>query len=753
VSTTDLVQKKMVYQYLCTYAQAKSDIAILCINTLQKDCNDKDPVVRGLALRSLCSLRVPNICEYALTPLQASLTHPSAYVRKTAVMCCAKLFAQDPSAIRETSIVDMLYNMLRDRDTQVVANAICALNEILRSEGGMAVNELLMKYLFNRLHEFPEWGQCVVLNVALKYKPQNEDEMFDIMNLLEDRLKHANSAVVMAATKVFLHVTEENPDLQLEVLRRLKAPMLTLMTTSSSELAYVIICHFKVLIQRAPSVYADCFKNFYCLYNDPQCVKLLKMEILTLLSTPENAAQIIAELAEYVPGDVDVTRAAITAIGKIASAVPSCVETATDTLLSFLDLNIDFVSAQTVVACRDVLRKYPERHIDVLPVLNKVLKDINESSGKAAVIWMIGEFGESIPDGPYILEGLVDTWADEADSEFRLELVTAAAKLFFKRAPEMQKILGRVLSLAVKDVNDVDVRDRGLLYYRLLQADVREAARVINSHRQNTTAQFSEAVDDLAVEAVFKEFNSLSVVYNLPESRFCKVKLPEEDEESKPEAEVKASDDKNAPLSDQGSDVAKFATQMSAAAAAVAAAHATVAAATGSAAPATPSAVPPSSSSTNILGDLLGGTSISSPAQPSLQLAVTPTIDKALFQSIWMPLEAHPINLTLSSPAVAQSIDSLLAEKRIYTMATGPGADANSKRYFMFAADASYSANPGATCSHPSQAYFLMEVRVNHVSGDLTASVKTQSGDKAEAFCSLLTETLKNLRTTSILPF
>lgn len=37
-NTKDLVQKKMVYHYLCSYAAQKSDMAILAINTLQNDC-------------------------------------------------------------------------------------------------------------------------------------------------------------------------------------------------------------------------------------------------------------------------------------------------------------------------------------------------------------------------------------------------------------------------------------------------------------------------------------------------------------------------------------------------------------------------------------------------------------------------------------------------------------------------------------------------------------------------------------------
>jgi hypothetical protein len=37
-------------------------------------------------------------------------------------------------------LVDLLYQMLKDKDTGVISNVICALNEILVSEGGMAIN-------------------------------------------------------------------------------------------------------------------------------------------------------------------------------------------------------------------------------------------------------------------------------------------------------------------------------------------------------------------------------------------------------------------------------------------------------------------------------------------------------------------------------------------------------------------------------------------------------------------------------------
>ena len=56
-ATNDLIQKKLVYLYICNYAESNPALALLTVNTLRKDTQDCSAVVRGLALRSMCSLR------------------------------------------------------------------------------------------------------------------------------------------------------------------------------------------------------------------------------------------------------------------------------------------------------------------------------------------------------------------------------------------------------------------------------------------------------------------------------------------------------------------------------------------------------------------------------------------------------------------------------------------------------------------------------------------------------------------------
>ena len=63
-ATPNIVQKKMVYLYLSSYAERNSELALLTVNTLRKDANERNPTVRGLALRSMCSLRYLIILSY-----------------------------------------------------------------------------------------------------------------------------------------------------------------------------------------------------------------------------------------------------------------------------------------------------------------------------------------------------------------------------------------------------------------------------------------------------------------------------------------------------------------------------------------------------------------------------------------------------------------------------------------------------------------------------------------------------------------
>jgi vesicle coat complex subunit len=64
----DIVQKKMIYQYLVNYAEKNSELVVMAINAFLMDCKSGNGKIRGLALRFLCSLRGKDAIDYITTP-------------------------------------------------------------------------------------------------------------------------------------------------------------------------------------------------------------------------------------------------------------------------------------------------------------------------------------------------------------------------------------------------------------------------------------------------------------------------------------------------------------------------------------------------------------------------------------------------------------------------------------------------------------------------------------------------------------
>jgi AP-4 complex subunit beta-1 len=618
--TKDLVQKKMVYLYLCSMSESNHELAILVINTLQKDCRDESPLVRGLALRSLASLRVPQLADYLVPTLKVALTDTAPYVRKTAILATLKLFRVAPEQFRSLGLTDKMYGMLRDNDGLVSTNALAVLNEVLAADGGVQVNKSILYYLLNRLRDFSEWQQPMVLDLVLKYTPASEDEMFDIMNLLEERLMANNAAVILSCTRVFLHLTQSLPTVHAQVFTRLRDPLMTLMSTSlNPETAYVVLCHLRLLAQRDPKILQPQFRQFFLRHSDPTYIRCTKIDLLVIVACDANAKDILAELTEYV-GDSSsaISAKAISSMGRVALQVESSAPIALNQFLELLGMDVEHIRGQTLVAMRDFLRKYNDIGV-VRPFLDSIVKSysklaFSDDDSKVALAWVLGEFGEHIEDAPYILETMCANFAGES-AVLRLELLGALMRLFFKRPPEVRPALGRVLQEAVSDFSHADVHDRALLYYRLLRDAPQQASAIVNPVKARIAA-FAEHDDSDVRDRLFEEFNTFSVVFGWPMAMYHSEAVPDADEEEEE------------PEDDEGEDEDE---------------------------------------------DMLSGV---------LPLVDEAEIEAADFQSMWgkAPLLANP-KLKLRSAPDAEQLEEALQAKRIYILATGNPNPTTTKAY------------------------------------------------------------------------
>ena len=202
--TPNLEVRKLVYLYLINYAKTQPDLAIMAVNGFVKDCADPNPLIRALAVRTMGCIRVQQISEYLCEPLRRALRDQDPYVRKTAAICVAKLYEISPEQIEDQGVIDSLNELLADSNPMVVSNAVAALAEInAHGKQALILTSATVAKLLAVLDQCAEWGLIFILDVLVTYSP-TEKEAESILERVKPRLQHANSAVVLSATKVIL---------------------------------------------------------------------------------------------------------------------------------------------------------------------------------------------------------------------------------------------------------------------------------------------------------------------------------------------------------------------------------------------------------------------------------------------------------------------------------------------------------------------------------------------------------------------
>lgn len=148
-------------------------------------------------------------------------------------------------------------------------------------------------------HFIHRWGQTYILEALMYYVPQESEDAEMLAERISPRLQHANSAVVLTATKVMMYLMNymNNEDEINQLCRKLGPPLVTLLA-SGYEVQYVALRNIQLIIQRRPEILKNDIKVFFCKYDDPICVKLGKLEIIFRLANDKNVDIVLNELKE-----------------------------------------------------------------------------------------------------------------------------------------------------------------------------------------------------------------------------------------------------------------------------------------------------------------------------------------------------------------------------------------------------------------------------------------------------------------------
>nr|XP_057908237.1 AP-4 complex subunit beta-1 isoform X2 [Doryrhamphus excisus] len=513
-ATVDIVQKKLVYVFLCSYAALNPELSLLVINTLRKDCQDPNPMVRSLALRNMTNLRLPSLMEYVEQPLTAGLRDRAACVRRVAVLGWAKLHNLQPNSEIDVKVVNELYSLLRDPDPVVMVNCLRALEEILKEEGGVTINKPIAHHLLNRLKECDVWGQSEVLKILQRYQPHSDDELFDILSLLDASLVSTHPPIMAATLSLFLSLCSALPAVSLAALERVQGPLLAACGSPSREMRFTVLCHIQLLLRSVPGMMGAHYKRFFCGYAEPAFIKQRKMQVLVELVNDENVAMILDELKEYCTDvNTDTAQAAISSIGRIGRSYSDrCLKILTD----LLGLKQEHITSAVVQTMRDLVWVCPQCSETVCSALEGCEEILQDSQGKQALLWFLGAYGDRVSSAPYTLEVFIDGVRCENSSRVKMELLTASLRLFLCRPAETQDMLGRLLHYCIGEETDMCVRDQALLYYRLLQCGVDETRKVLQGRRSDPSLGVLIGRSAEPVSQWAHSFNTLKPLWQNP---------------------------------------------------------------------------------------------------------------------------------------------------------------------------------------------------------------------------------------------
>ncbi|KAH9018479.1 adaptin N terminal region-domain-containing protein [Lactarius pseudohatsudake] len=507
VAASNIEVRKLVYIYLLRYAEAEPDLALLSINTFQRDLADSSPLIRAMALRVLSGIRVPTIAGLVVLAIKKCAADTSPYVRKAAALSVPKCYSLDESQL--PSLVEILSTLLRDRSPLSVGSVAIAFDAVCPTR----LDLLHMHYrrLCRVLIDVDEWGQVNLLELLVRYartmlplRIKRTEEIDQDLELLlvsaEPLFQSCNPAVVMSVSRAFYYLALPSRH------HKIVQPLIRILAVSP-EIERVVLAYVLSISHTSPHLFSSHYTRFVVRSDDSTQVKDSKTRLLRNFVTVDNYQALLREFVDYTD-DVDETlvAGAIQGIGHIARNLPESTAQCLNALLACIKSPHDPVVASAVVELKTLVQaqmhtaSHPGPSSAPLTIVERLayrIDEIRHAKARACVVWLVGQYAADdspsavvegvAPWAPDVLRKVAKSFRDETIA-VKLQAITLAAKLLVL-SPSHATLtqLGKyVFALARYDRN-YDVRDRGRMLQQLLAgvvpgigaADARDVGGVV----------------------------------------------------------------------------------------------------------------------------------------------------------------------------------------------------------------------------------------------------------------------------------
>ncbi|KAF8240686.1 hypothetical protein L208DRAFT_1231334 [Tricholoma matsutake] len=489
VAAPNLEIRKLVYIYLLRYAEQEPDLALLSINTFQKDLTDSNPLIRAMALRVLSGIKVPMIGNIVVLAIKKCAADISPYVRKTAALAIPKCYELDNAHL--PALINIITTLLRDHSPLSLGSVAVAFEDVCPTRLDLLHQHY--RRLCKTLVDVDEWGQVDLANLLLRYartmlpRPGAIDEDMDkdvklLLASVEPLFQSRNPAVVLAVTRVFYYAGTPS------YLPKIVHPLLRLLSVSK-EVERIVLVYILLISRSSPNFFAPFYTRFLVRTDDLRQVKQDKIKLLLNIITIDTYPAILRELIDYADDPDDtVVSDAIRGMGRCASLIPECTQQCLTALIAMIKSGHDTIISSAVLVLKYLVQFQLHRDLSaastsqspmsIISHLARRIDDIRHAQGRACVLWLVGQYADGGGGGS--ARGNVAEWAPDVLRKgakgfmhevpvVKLQITTLAAKLLVLSPTDSTLLLlaQYVFSLARYD-KDYDVRDRARMLSSLL---------------------------------------------------------------------------------------------------------------------------------------------------------------------------------------------------------------------------------------------------------------------------------------------
>ncbi|KAJ3277079.1 AP-3 complex subunit beta-1 [Terramyces sp. JEL0728] len=415
VASTSFQVRKLVYIYLLKYAEEEPDLSLLSINTFQKDLSDPNPIIRTVALRVLSSIKgtrsftlVQLIIPIMIMAFKKAISDLSPFVRKAVAISLPKCYRMDPT--QKESLVEIIQVLMTDKSPIVVGPAVTAMNEICLDRYDL-IHPNYTK-ICNMLTVAEDWDQYPLLELLYRYCRKHftdpkllggeiRDSDLDLfISNIKGLLYSQNPLIVLIVTNIFYDFGIKS--LKEEAVRAL---VHSLFRPRQEQL--VMLNAIKQLIIRDGTLWGKYIHRFVIYDNEVKAIRDVKLDILNLLVSEDNALWVLNEFKLY-------SKSADSDFAQKNVVVGETIITIRCLLQSKVDISDENISTERLIGY--LLLKYD--HISV-PL------------ARASILWLIGKHASNFAHAPDALRISLNSFKTQ-DSNVKSQIIVLSTLLYLQ---------------------------------------------------------------------------------------------------------------------------------------------------------------------------------------------------------------------------------------------------------------------------------------------------------------------------------